>query len=416
MLEQRNVDLYDLLAGAATGFARCAVVAHDLTGLDADTVARLGLAGVGVVAVVGAGSGKRTRSPARGAWGSAAWSGRTWAAWATRCGRPRRDRILGDRRRAARPGARPAARRPEPGRAAPGRGVGPDRSPGRGPPSPPVSRRSRPVAAEPDRCWSTPTRTAVRSPSTWASSTRPRACWPPRAWPTPAGSAPPVSARWRRTVDGRAPGADRAAPAGPVGRDPAGRLRRDARLGGPAGRRRSSSTSASASRTGPADAFEAGPAPQRDHAGGPERRPATWSWSARPIRSGCPGWPVGWSTCASCCPPRPCTWWSTGPGRTLGWSRTEVARADRGLRPAREPALPVPRTGAPPTVRCPPAGTSCELGDSPLRRGIGAVADSLWGSSGRPGHGAGSGLSRRRAGRGRRSCRRPSPAGPAAGR
>ena len=52
-VHRRCVDLTDLLAAAATGMARTALVAADLPGLDADSVAALGRAGVGVVAVLG---------------------------------------------------------------------------------------------------------------------------------------------------------------------------------------------------------------------------------------------------------------------------------------------------------------------------------------------------------------------------
>jgi MinD-like ATPase involved in chromosome partitioning or flagellar assembly len=51
-VHRRCVDLTDLLAAAATGMARTALVAADLPGLDADSVAALGRAGVGVVAVL----------------------------------------------------------------------------------------------------------------------------------------------------------------------------------------------------------------------------------------------------------------------------------------------------------------------------------------------------------------------------
>ncbi|CAN5166492.1 P-loop NTPase [soil metagenome] len=55
VLHGRSVDLPDLVASAGTGLARCAVVAHSLAGLDADTVAHLDRAGVRVVAVLGVG-------------------------------------------------------------------------------------------------------------------------------------------------------------------------------------------------------------------------------------------------------------------------------------------------------------------------------------------------------------------------
>ena len=51
-VQRRCVDLTDLLAAAATGMARTALVAADLPGLDADSVAALGRAAVGVVAVL----------------------------------------------------------------------------------------------------------------------------------------------------------------------------------------------------------------------------------------------------------------------------------------------------------------------------------------------------------------------------
>lgn len=51
VLVKRCVDLPDLLATAATGQARVAVVAADLVGLDADSVALLGRAGLAVVLV-----------------------------------------------------------------------------------------------------------------------------------------------------------------------------------------------------------------------------------------------------------------------------------------------------------------------------------------------------------------------------
>ncbi len=51
VLQARCVDAGDLLAAAATGLARCAVVADALAGLDSDLVDRLGRLGVGVVAV-----------------------------------------------------------------------------------------------------------------------------------------------------------------------------------------------------------------------------------------------------------------------------------------------------------------------------------------------------------------------------
>nr|MBA2465640.1 hypothetical protein [Nocardioidaceae bacterium] len=54
VLHRRSVDLADLLASAATGLARCAVVADSLDGLDADAVAHLGRAGVRVIAVLSA--------------------------------------------------------------------------------------------------------------------------------------------------------------------------------------------------------------------------------------------------------------------------------------------------------------------------------------------------------------------------
>jgi MinD-like ATPase involved in chromosome partitioning or flagellar assembly len=51
-VHRRCVDLTDLIAAAATGMARTALVAADLPGLDADSVAALARAGVGVVAVL----------------------------------------------------------------------------------------------------------------------------------------------------------------------------------------------------------------------------------------------------------------------------------------------------------------------------------------------------------------------------
>lgn len=54
---RRCVDLADLLAVAATGVAKVAVVSADLRRLDRDALARLGLAGVAVIGVVGAGHG-----------------------------------------------------------------------------------------------------------------------------------------------------------------------------------------------------------------------------------------------------------------------------------------------------------------------------------------------------------------------
>lgn len=59
-VQQRAVDVQDLLAGAATGFARCAVVADELSGLDADTVAGLRRHGVPVVAVLSGPGAART--------------------------------------------------------------------------------------------------------------------------------------------------------------------------------------------------------------------------------------------------------------------------------------------------------------------------------------------------------------------
>ena len=55
VLHRRSVDLADLLASAGTGLARCAVVADTLSGLNADAVAHLGRAGVRVVAVLSTG-------------------------------------------------------------------------------------------------------------------------------------------------------------------------------------------------------------------------------------------------------------------------------------------------------------------------------------------------------------------------
>ena len=52
VLVKRCLDLTDLLATAATGTAWVALVSHALPGLDADSVDRLGRAGVRVVAVV----------------------------------------------------------------------------------------------------------------------------------------------------------------------------------------------------------------------------------------------------------------------------------------------------------------------------------------------------------------------------
>ncbi len=61
VLHRRSVDLPDLVASAATGLARCALVTEALSGLDADSVGTLRRSGVGVVVVASAGSGGTDR-------------------------------------------------------------------------------------------------------------------------------------------------------------------------------------------------------------------------------------------------------------------------------------------------------------------------------------------------------------------
>ncbi len=62
---RRCVDLADLLAVAATGVARVAVVSGDLRRLDRDALARLGLAGVAVIGVVSAEHGSADQEAER---------------------------------------------------------------------------------------------------------------------------------------------------------------------------------------------------------------------------------------------------------------------------------------------------------------------------------------------------------------
>lgn len=61
-LHKRCVDLSDLLASAATGLARAALVSSRLPGLDADTVATLARAGVGTVVVLDDDAGAEARA------------------------------------------------------------------------------------------------------------------------------------------------------------------------------------------------------------------------------------------------------------------------------------------------------------------------------------------------------------------
>ena len=61
-LHKRCVDLSDLLASAATGLARAALVSSRLPGLDADTVATLARAGVGTVVVLDDDAGPEARA------------------------------------------------------------------------------------------------------------------------------------------------------------------------------------------------------------------------------------------------------------------------------------------------------------------------------------------------------------------
>ncbi len=66
VLLKRCVDLSDLLATAATGQARAALVSGDLPGLDADSISTLVRAGVGVVMVNGGGLEQHTRAQRMG--------------------------------------------------------------------------------------------------------------------------------------------------------------------------------------------------------------------------------------------------------------------------------------------------------------------------------------------------------------
>ena len=191
-LHKRCVDLSDLLASAATGLARAALVSSRLPGLDADTVATLARAGVGTVVVLDDDAGPEARArlhrlgvadvlPAElGGLADALRGAATPAADRTAVGH----------------GARLSRGRP-PGRgAASGRGRARTgaRSWSGAPPGLPAAPRSRP-ASPPRRptaaatpCSSTPTPTAARWPSTSASSTGPPACSPRPGPPTPASS------------------------------------------------------------------------------------------------------------------------------------------------------------------------------------------------------------------------------------
>src|SRR4051812_50040396 len=81
VLLKRCVDLHDLMATAATGLGRCALVSGSLAGLDADAVAHLRRGGVGggLVGDVSRGGrggpGDAARLPRRGAPGGPAAPG-----------------------------------------------------------------------------------------------------------------------------------------------------------------------------------------------------------------------------------------------------------------------------------------------------------------------------------------------------
>ena len=117
----------------------------------------------------------------------------------------------------------------------------------------------------------------------------------------------------------------------------------------------------------PAGDFGARPAAQPDDPGRARGRPTRWSSSARPTRSGSPGWRAALVELRERDrPARRCGWWSTGCGRSLGWSEKRHRRHGRGVRPAGRAALPARR----PADRRPGPGRrpdrSAEVGDSPL--------------------------------------------------
>ena len=49
-----------------------------------------------------------------------------------------------------------------------------------------------------------------------------------------------------------------------------------------------------------------------------------------PTRSAWPGWPAGWSSCATCCRASGRGWWSTGPGRRWAGATGRSAAWSRG--------------------------------------------------------------------------------------
>ena len=197
---RRCVDLADLLATAATGTARAALLSADLRRLDRDALLRLGRPPHrGRRARAAGRRGRRpsaapARRPVRPA-------GRRGGERHLRRGRRggRRARRCGGAGRGGRPDGHAAAR------AAPARRrrrpswspapAGSSRSGGR--PAPPAVRRWRsrwPARSPPPasrRCSSTPTSTAAWSPSCSACSRRRPASRPPPAWPTTAASTSP---------------------------------------------------------------------------------------------------------------------------------------------------------------------------------------------------------------------------------
>ena len=95
---------------------------------------------------------------------------------------------------------------------------------------------------------------------------------------------------------GLAPG-HRAAPARPLGRGAARRRRAPPR--GRVGARPRRGRHRVQPRAGPRCGLRFPSRPQHDDARRPRRSPTrSWSWAA-PTRSGCPGWRVGWSSCAT---------------------------------------------------------------------------------------------------------------------
>ena len=214
------------------------------------------------------------------------------------------------------------------------------------------------------------TPTAARWPSSSASSTRSPGCSPPPAWPRSGQLDERFASVCRGVGDHLAvvtglPRADRWARCAAAQVDQL--LERARELG------------EVVVDTG----FSLEDEPGSDFGGRPGRNaltlarstsPTRWSWSAPPTRSAWPGWPAGWSTCATGPEARRCASWSTGCGRSIGWSEREIAGMVEGFsRVAGLHFLPEDR---PAVDRALVAGRPlAEVGDSSLVRALGALAD-----------------------------------------